>query len=99
MEPRPAFVLGAHEEDFMGVHEVLEGVGSVPEFVLPPEAVDHGGEQVGVIVDGLGGQEARLKIFFKAEPFAPKKSEAPQRIASMQRRRVRGISNSTSGTP
>ena len=61
----------------MGVHEVFEGVGAVPGFVLPPEAVDHGGEQVGVIVAGLGDQEGRLKIFFKAEPFPPKKSEAP----------------------
>ena len=79
---RPGFIFSPHPDELHGVEEIVEGVGSVPELVLPPQA--GGDRQEGKLIhvravcdqeSGVPGRES--------EAPAPKKPSSVQSTSSI----------------
>ena len=77
----PVFVLPADADQLHGVEEIVQGIGPVPQLVLPPEAGGDGQEEKFVQVRALGGQEFASAVR-EAEPPSPKKPSSVQRTSS-----------------
>ena len=66
----------------MRVKQIPQRIGSVPDFMLPPHARDHGREKVRVVVRGLSDNPVYFINWRKGESLPPKKSAAPHLMAS-----------------
>ena len=96
--PRPIFIFRPDADELRDVEEIAEGVGSVPEFMLLPEAVGDGKEEEFIEVRGLKAYEAGRSAG-EADPAAGKKSERVQAMPSNVSFRHAAASCSSSGQP
>ena len=97
---KAALVFGINAHDFMRVEQIAEGIGSIPDFMLPPHAADDGRGEERVYVYEFGWiEEAFETLRIEPKPLAAKKSDAPHEMASKQRRSVSERLYSSPSTP
>ena len=97
---KAALVFGLDAHDFMRVEQIAEGIGSIPDFMLPPHAADDGSGEERVYVYEFGWiEEAFETLRIEPKPLAAKKSDAPHEMASKQRRSVSERLYSSPSTP
>lgn len=97
---KAALVFGLDAHDFMRVEQIAEGIGSIPDFMLPPHAADDGSGEERIDVYEFGWiEEAFETLRIEPKPLAAKKSDAPQEMASKQRRSVSERLYSSPSTP
>ena len=91
----PGVVFGADLDQLDRVKEVVEGIGAVPELVLPPEAEGDREEEKRIQVRGLRRQEAGLPGG-EAGPLSAKKPSRLQTISRTARVKAETVSYSSS---
>ena len=74
-------VFGGELNELDGVEKVVQGIGSVPELVLAPEAGGHGKEGQFVEVRGLGGEKGGRRAQEGCPPAGKKSSSVQARTS------------------
>ena len=92
----PAFILPLHPDHFRDIQQVVQGIGTIPEFVLLPQVFRHRPEEELVDVFRAGGREFSAATH-EGEPPSPKKPASVQEISSITSFRQEAVSCSSSG--
>ena len=93
---RPALVFPGDLEQLRRVQEIVQGIGSVPQLVLAPEAGRHGKEQKFIQVRRFRRKKGQSQGR-QAGPFSGKKPARAKFITSWVSRRHGTVSYSSSG--
>ena len=92
----PVFVFPPDADQFHDIQQIVQGIGAVPEFMLPPEAGGHRREQKIINVQtGYGEEAGGPGGGFKPPP--PKKPDRLQAMLSTVSFRQETVSCSSSG--
>lgn len=95
----PALVFGLHGHHFMGIQQILQGIGPIPGLMLFPHSCHNRRKQIRIIIRRFRYYPASFRNIFEIELFSAKKSEAPHLMASKHSFMMRPISYSISTTP
>ena len=95
---RPVFVFPPDPDQLRDVQQVIQGIGAVPELVLPPVPLRHGQEQKFIDVRAGQGDVSAVPVF-SLNPPSPKKPERLQAMPSISSFMQAGVSCSSSGYP
>ena len=79
---RPSFIFPFHPDHFHDIQQVIQGIGSVPAFMLTPHPCTHRQEQKLIHVRTFCDQEPGI-MGREAEPPSPKKPSSVQTTSSI----------------
>ena len=79
---RPSFIFPFHPDQFHNIQQVIQCIGSVPEFMLFPHPGAHRQEQKLIHVRAFSDQEPGI-MGREAEPPSPKKPSSVQTTSSI----------------
>jgi len=92
----PGFVFPSDADQFHNIQQVVQGIGAVPELMLPPEAGGHRQKEELIQVRGAYAGETAGR---EADPLPAKKPESVQSTDSIVSFRQLPVSYSSSGKP
>ena len=95
---RPPLILRRDLEQLHRVQQIVQGIGTVPELMLPPKTGGHREESQLVDIRRFGRKKGR-RAAQEGRPPSGKKSCSVQASTSWVRRKQVMVSNSSSGRP